>query len=399
MSYLTLDADRLVRDAVEAFLVGRLRPDPLPDTVYATKNSRYRIIAGLVHEASDTSLMGAELVGWLLEEYGSARVEPRWRTSSRGVFVERKSGHVVVTSRVLTRSVVSESGRPRSGMHLSAIPPAPPIPQLKQAPSIAPPSLISMGAPDPLPPRRTSRPPMPSDEEVTKVERTEVADLDELDALREISASTMPPPAPDAVLDGAAQPAGSEARHDAAPPSGDPQAHDRLPDSLPDSLPDGLTHRFPSGLAMGLPDDLDAETRPAVAALPEASRRSQPPPPFAGGSNGVPSARPSPRLVPPRAQSNRPPPPRPSVKKNAPAAAGSKRGAAPPAPSSKKAAPPPAPSSKNVVPPPAPASKKGLPPPAPSSRKGVPPPPPPSSTRNPPLNPLPPPNPPPRKTR
>ncbi len=390
MSYLTLDADRLVRDAVEAFLGGRLRPDPLPDTVYATKNSRYRIIAGLVHEASDTSLMGAELVGWLLEEYGSARVEPRWRTSSRGVFVERKSGHVVVTSRVLTRSVVSESGRPRSGMQLSAIPPAPPIPQLKQAPSIAPPSLISMGTPDPLPARRTSRPPMPSDEEVTKVERTEVADLDELDALREISASTMPPPAPNAMLDGAAQPAGSDRPHDAAAWSSniDSQGHDRLPDSLPDSLPDGLTHRFPSGLAMGLPDDLDAETRPAIAAFPEGSRRSQPPPPFAAGSNGVPSARPSPRLVPPRAQSNRPPPPRPSVKKNAPSAAGSKRGAAPPTPSSKKAAPPPAPS-----------SKKGLPPPAPSSKKGLPPPSPPSSNRNPPQNPLPPPNPPPRKAR
>lgn len=198
MSYLTLDADRLVRDAVDAFLEGRLRPDPLPDTLYSTKNSRYRILAGLVHEASDTSLMGAELVGWLVEAAGSARIEPRWENDARAIFVERRSRHVVVTSRVVTRAIVSESRRAPA-----PIPPAPPIPQLKQAPSVAPRALVSIGGSDPAP-KPPSRPPLPSDEEVTRVEYTEVADLDELEALRERSSQVgplpkvpvLPPPAP-----------------------------------------------------------------------------------------------------------------------------------------------------------------------------------------------------------
>src|SRR4051812_42150168 len=107
MSYLTLDADRLVRDAVDAFLEGRLRPDPLPDTLYATKNSRYRVIAGMVHEASDTSLMGAELVGWLVEEGTSPRIEPKWEFRARAIFAERATKHVVVTSKVVARSPVT----------------------------------------------------------------------------------------------------------------------------------------------------------------------------------------------------------------------------------------------------------------------------------------------------
>ena len=199
MSYLTLDADRLVRDAVDAFLEGQLRPDPLPDTVYATKNSRYRILAGIVHEASDTSLMGAELVAWLVEEAGSAHIEPRWVKDARAVFVERRSRHVVVTSRVVSRNIVSEvPRRARPGQ----IPPAPPIPTLKQGPSVAPRSLVSMGGHDPLP-KPSSRPPMQSDEEITRVEYTEVADLDELEALREASSHggklpKIPMPAPPA---------------------------------------------------------------------------------------------------------------------------------------------------------------------------------------------------------
>ncbi len=388
MSYLTLDADRLVRDAVDAFLAGRLRPDPLPDTVYATKNSRYRIIAGLVHEASDTSLMGAELVGWLVEEPGSARIEPRWRTSSRGVFVERRSGEVVVTSRVITRSVVSETGR-----RGSAIPPSPPIPQLKQGPSVAPPALVMLGAPDPVPTTRSSRPPMPSDEEVTKVEKTQIADAEEIEGLREISAHSMPPP----------------------PPEDGP---------LP-SLP--------------LPDDLEVPTRPVIPMAP-ATPRDLVRPAFAAPA-AVPDARPSPRLVPPRRSSRPPPPAPPSSRRRVaePPRPSAPRGSAP-RPSSPTAASPAAldrdalerptlepqtierptiepptleprtierprieskddarAAASGAAPggilPPAPGSRRGVPP-APSSRKGAPPPPPKAAHR-----PLPPPVPPPRRGR
>lgn len=334
MSYLTLDADRLVRDAVDAFLAGRLRPDPLPDTVYATKNSRYRIIAGLVHEASDTSLMGAELVGWLIEEAGSARIEPRWRVESRGVFVGRRTGEVVVTSRVLTRAVVSEAGR-----RGSAIPPAPPIPQLKQGPSVAPPALVSLGAPDPQPTQRGSRPPMPSDEEVTKVEKTQIADIDEVEALREISAHSIPPP-----------------------------AIGQLGDAVEPPLP-----------SLPLPDDLDAPTRPVIPQAP-ATPRDLGAALFVSATPGkaaVPDARPSPRLVPPRRSSRPPPPPAPSSRKAAapPPAPSSRRQSGPgidipSAPTSRKAAPPAPSSRKGAVPPPPKAAQRPLPPPVPPPRRG-----------------------------
>jgi len=135
MSYLTLDADRLVRDAVDAYLEDRLRPDSGGDCVYATRNSQYRVIEGSVQEASDTGLIGAELVGWLLEELGQPEIEPRWRPYARAVFVERRSRQVVVTSRTLTRTAIGGDVPPpgRSKRKTpSVIPASPPIPVLKQ---------------------------------------------------------------------------------------------------------------------------------------------------------------------------------------------------------------------------------------------------------------------------
>ncbi|NUP10165.1 MAG: hypothetical protein HOW73_29290 [Polyangiaceae bacterium] len=141
MSYLTLDADRLVRDAVDAYLEGRMRADARGDCVFATRNSQYRIVEGVVQEASDTSLMGAELVGWLCEELGQPLVEPRWRPYGRAILVERNSRHVVVTSRTLTRNAISGNVAPIPPLRKvpSVIPPSPPIPVLKaSAPPPAP---------------------------------------------------------------------------------------------------------------------------------------------------------------------------------------------------------------------------------------------------------------------
>jgi hypothetical protein len=137
MSYLTLDADRLVRDAVDAYLDDRLRPDAGGDCVYATRNSQYRVIEGSVQEASDTGLIGAELVGWLLEELGQPEIEPRWRPYARAVFVERKSRQVVVTSRTLTRTAIGGDVPPpgrSKRLTPSVIPPSPPIPVLGKKP-------------------------------------------------------------------------------------------------------------------------------------------------------------------------------------------------------------------------------------------------------------------------
>ncbi|MFO0552349.1 MAG: hypothetical protein U0271_28435 [Polyangiaceae bacterium] len=147
MSYLTLDADRLVRDAVDAFLDGRLRSDTGGDCVYATRNSQYRVVDGFVHEASDTALMGAELVGWLVEELGQPMVEPLWRPYARAIFAERKTRHVVVTSRTLTRTAISGPvpAVPLAKRRPSVIPPSPPIPTLKG--SAPPPSSTAESVP------------------------------------------------------------------------------------------------------------------------------------------------------------------------------------------------------------------------------------------------------------
>jgi hypothetical protein len=136
MSYLTLDADRLVRDSVDAYLDGRLRPETGGDVVYTTRNNKYRVVDGEVTEASDTSLIAAELVGWLAEELGQPHVEPRWRPYARAIFVERRSRHVVVTSRTLTRTVVSGDvpPPPARARKASIIPPSPPIPVLRTTP-------------------------------------------------------------------------------------------------------------------------------------------------------------------------------------------------------------------------------------------------------------------------
>lgn len=133
MSYLTLDADRMVRQAVDAYLDGRFRPDARGDCIYATRNSQYRVVDGMVLEATDTSLMGADLVGWLIEEHGQSLVELEWRPYARAVFVDRRSRHVVVTSRTLTRQGVGGHQPPKPKMQRkpSVIPNAPPIPVLK----------------------------------------------------------------------------------------------------------------------------------------------------------------------------------------------------------------------------------------------------------------------------
>ncbi len=248
MSLLTIDSDRVVRDAVDAFLDGDLRPDPLPDTLYATKNSRYRIIAGIVHEASDTSLMGAELVAWLAEEDGVARIEPRWEFRARAIFVERASKQVVVTSRVIAKSLVTE--RASAQAQKGTIPPAPPIPVLKQSPSVAPPALLSLG-----PGVRGPRPPMGSEEEITKVEEfTAIATYDEMEKLRlstEYSAGGTPLP----ILKEESAPHSSPTVRPPPPPSQPPQ-------SQPPSSQTGDRAN-------------PASSRPP----PPSSRRAAPPPP------------------------------------------------------------------------------------------------------------------------
>ena len=114
MTGLEPRADQAVRDAVDAFIEGRLRPDYAGETVFETKNSRYRLMDGILFAAPDASLIGAELVGWLIDSPRRSSVESAWQATSRAVLVDRKRGrHIIVTSS--TRMLHLEEESPESG--------------------------------------------------------------------------------------------------------------------------------------------------------------------------------------------------------------------------------------------------------------------------------------------
>ncbi len=99
MTNLDPAADKAVRDAVDAYMEGRLTPEFVGETVFETKNSRYRLLDGVVFAAPDDSLIGSELVGWLMESRRRSVVESAWQPGLRAVLVDRHHGrHIIVTS-------------------------------------------------------------------------------------------------------------------------------------------------------------------------------------------------------------------------------------------------------------------------------------------------------------
>jgi hypothetical protein len=99
MANLDSVADKAVHDAVDAFMEGRLVPDFMGETVFETKHSRYRLRDGVVYAAPSDGLIGAELVGWLMETPRRSVVESAWQPGSRAVLVDRARGrNIIVTS-------------------------------------------------------------------------------------------------------------------------------------------------------------------------------------------------------------------------------------------------------------------------------------------------------------
>lgn len=107
MTLLLPAADRVVREAVDAVLEGRSRPGSGADVSFATRSSRYRVIHGILKEASDASLVGARFVGWLFDGSREPTVTERWDTDARAVLIDESKGQIVVTS--LTRVHVSNA--------------------------------------------------------------------------------------------------------------------------------------------------------------------------------------------------------------------------------------------------------------------------------------------------
>lgn len=168
MTGLEPKADQAVRDAVDAFIEGRLRPEYSGETVFETKNSRYRLMDGILFSAPDASLVGAELVGWLIESSRRSTVASAWEATSRAVLVDRKRGrHIIVTSS--TRMLHLEEESPASGSSedqtgSSVHPPVWEASGAAPAPTLPPPSMHAHApAPPTQPPPAApgSRPPLP----------------------------------------------------------------------------------------------------------------------------------------------------------------------------------------------------------------------------------------------
>jgi hypothetical protein len=113
MRLLESHADDAVRQAVDAFMTGALRPAILGRTICETRNSRYLMVDGIVAAATDESIVGAELVGWLLEQPEQSRVDSTWTPRARGILVDRSRGrHIIITSSTRSFKVVASGSQP-----------------------------------------------------------------------------------------------------------------------------------------------------------------------------------------------------------------------------------------------------------------------------------------------
>ncbi len=75
MTGLEPRADLAVRQAVDAYIEGRLGRQHAGEVRFETKNSQYRLVNGVLSSAPDGSFLGAEMVGWLLEGGPNPRVD------------------------------------------------------------------------------------------------------------------------------------------------------------------------------------------------------------------------------------------------------------------------------------------------------------------------------------
>jgi hypothetical protein len=160
MSNLDPLADEAVRTAVEAFVAGAFVPAYRGVTVFETKNSRYRLLDGVVIAAPDDSLVGAELVGWLIESQPGGVVYTAWQSGARAVLVDRRRArNIVVTSSTRLRDEDERTPAPRREPRYVPSPPASPM-SARLAPILnATPGPLPVAVP--VPPASSSEPSQP----------------------------------------------------------------------------------------------------------------------------------------------------------------------------------------------------------------------------------------------
>jgi hypothetical protein len=103
---LVLASQRAVYKAIDAFHEGTFRIQTEGEIAFETETGRYRVIDGVCFAAVETEdaglegdadrMIGAELVGWLVESIRASGVGGFWRRGARALFVT-KEGAALVT--------------------------------------------------------------------------------------------------------------------------------------------------------------------------------------------------------------------------------------------------------------------------------------------------------------
>ena len=193
MTSLAPNADLAVRHAVDAYIDGRLLPTFEGEAFFETRNNRYRLVDGVLFSAPESALVGAELVGWLIDYVARSEVVTQWRAGARAVLVDTRNDgvrgpQIVVTS--ATRAFQSErdarQSSPRDSRQSSPRMPAPVV--------AAPPPFVPGHAGSRMSQSGSTLPPPPAD-----LRQSLPRDLPQSQSLPRPEAAawqSLPPPAP-----------------------------------------------------------------------------------------------------------------------------------------------------------------------------------------------------------
>jgi hypothetical protein len=258
MTPLPPHADQAVRHAVDAYIDGRLLPMFEGDATFETRNSKYRVVDGVLFSASDHRHLGAELVGWLIEFPSRSEVSQTWKHGARAVLVDTRNDGVKGPHIIVTSATRGYRAAPQAPAPVRTSPPPPPLVRPPAPGSRAPqdgPAMAQPWRPSPPPP-----PPAPIS-----------PSWGLLPPEPPRRPSTLPPPPP--VPHHGAHAASSHASSLPPPP--------RAPLPLPVPPPRDVRQSFPRAPSHVQPPPMAPAmvTRPATLPPPPPPPRRLPPPP------------------------------------------------------------------------------------------------------------------------
>jgi hypothetical protein len=160
-----LASQRAVYKAIEAFNDGSFRIQTEGELAFETEAGRYRVIDGVCFAADDATIegdaarmIGAELVGWLVESIRASGVGGFWRRGARALFVTKDGSALVTppTCRLDIDGTAAEDGIWTHDRRLIVGHGERPVPAGKRPASVSPPNAWAVKPPvvrdaEPLP--------------------------------------------------------------------------------------------------------------------------------------------------------------------------------------------------------------------------------------------------------